>query len=285
MQAEITNGAGREGLSFPFKLEDLVSWTVKRTDGSVTKFTLTDAPAEITGGSRKSSTSTYPKVEEVLPSRVSHRLSDYCDHTPKNPIAEFSAAERPEGALNLYVGDAVGARTTKDEFDFVIDGGDVISAWGKESKLLSGDAEMISCLKPYTVEFSAVRLLKIDWWDRKAPDVIPEFWTQLNSILHGDVMTCCQGGHGRSGTSFVCLLLNNAPDYDAMDAIVHLRAVHCPRAIESVVQHEYINDVAKFLEREPNALAVQKVKNYKEAFLASERPTAIRTRKALGWEK
>ena len=98
-------------------------------------------------------------------------------------------------------------------------------------------------------------------------------------------MTACVGGHGRSGTSFVCLLLNNAPDYDALDAIVHVRAVHCPRAIESIFQHEYIDDVATFLGREANAKKASSINDYKAAFWASEKPTAVATRKALGWEK
>ena len=162
----------------------------------------------------------------------------------------------------------------------------MISLWDAErGEILSGDVNLTQTLRPYRAPRFFSRVLKIDWEDRAAPDVLPEFWVELNKRLVGDVMTCCQGGHGRSGTALVCLLLVNAPDYDARDAIVHLRASHCPRAIESAVQHDYIDDVAKFLGREPNALAVREITDYKAAFATSEKATAVRFRELLAKEK
>ena len=276
---------------FPFKLEDLESWTVRRTDGTVAKFILTEAVREESRQKRKG-VEIYPSgiVEKAVDTykRVTGHLSSYCNHVPKNPIFEIDASERGEGALatplRLYVGDVYGAKLEKDNFDFVIDGGDVISLYAsKSTKILDGDPELVSLMRPYTVEIPGVRVLKIDWWDRKAPDVIPEFWVELNNHLYGDVMTCCQGGHGRSGTSAVCLMLVNSPDYSALDAIIHLRAVHCPRAIESEVQHGYIDNVATFLGREADAGKAKEINDYRAAFLASSKPTALRTKKILGW--
>ena len=276
---------------FPFKLEDLVSWTIRRTDGSVSRFTLADSARE-TLATRKTTMGGGPvggpvRQETSYADRTQPNLKQFCDHTPKDPIAEFD--DSGEGArfapLRLYVGDAFGANRTKNSFDFVIDGGDVISLYGsKSSSLLEGDDELVLALRNYTTLVPNTRVLKVSWKDREAPEVIPEFWVELNKILYGDVMTCCQGGHGRSGTAFVCLLMVNAPDYSAKDAITHLRAVHCPRAIESVVQHDYINTVAKFLGRAENAHEVKAIKDYKAAFTASVQPTAVRARKVLGWK-
>ena len=274
---------------FPFALDDLISWTVKRTDGTVAKFTLTEAVREEIKKNRVAGKDPRLEVVTSIDRRSASHLSEFCSHTPKTPVAEFDEGDRPEGSagpLRLYCGDFKGARDTVDNFDFVIDGGDVISLYGRSSsynKLLEGDPDLIQALRGFTCALPKSRVLQIDWPDRKAPDLIPEFWTRLNSLLSGDVMTCCQGGHGRTGTSFCSLLLNNAPDYDAADALTHLRAVHCPRAVESLIQHDYIDNVAVFLGREGNTKKAREIRDYKKAFLASDRPTAVRTRKILGW--
>ena len=258
--------------AFPFTLEDLQSWTVKRTDGSVTTFKL------LSGGSTQQQQQQTHHHSNFY-GRTTHGFGDFCTHTPGGiPSASFDRGDNP---LNLWVANMIGARTTKDLFDFVIDGGDIFNSWTSKSTL-DGDRELSSILSPYT-DSGTARILKIDWDDRKAPPVTPEFWTRLNDEIYGDVMTCCVGGHGRSGSSFVCLLLVNAPDYDALDAMVHIRAVHCPRAIESLAQHEYINKVALYLNRKDNALDAQKVLDYKALFMDSTKPTAIATKKLLGW--
>ena len=269
--SEPQEGALITGSGFPFELSDLVSWTVRRKDGTVTMFRLTDFGKEV--GAASSEAVHYPARTEV-------HLSQYCSHFPKGK--EYF---KGDDGLILAIGDYSGARSDHDEFDFVIDCGDVLDLKKQApTKLLTGDPELVEKLEPATVETNLdTRVLKIDWWDRRAPDLLPQFWTELNKLIYGKVMTCCVGGHGRSGTSFVCLLLNNAPDYDALDAIIHLRAVHCPRAIESVVQHEYINDVARHLGREPNAREATTIKDYKAAFKASTKLTAVKTRERLGW--
>ena len=260
--------------AFPFKIEDLVSWTVRRTDGSVTQFSLTTV--EVSKSTTEAShAASYSHIKK-------ESLSAYCCHVPKDPSFDIAADVRPGVAapLSLYVG-GISSKQVKDQFDFIVDGGDIFNAWDVGSKILEGDAELVSLLDKHVVQSSGPRILKIDWTDRQAPALEPAFWPQLNEQLYGDVLVCCQGGHGRSGTSFVCLLLCNAPDYDALDAIIHLRAIHCPRAIESVVQHEYINRVAEYLGRKPNAFELADVHDYKTAFDKISKPTAELTRKAL----
>jgi len=269
--------------TFPFKLDNLKSWTLKRTDGTVTKFVLSSAALVETN----KEIPRLPSSSSNASNRTTSGYGSYCAHTPTNvPLAEFDRGD-DQLPLKLWVANMAGARATKDKFEFVIDAGDIISLYtgNYTNKLLEGDPELVKALGKFSVDVLQTRLLKIDWDDRQAPNVIPEFWTELNKMLYGDIMTCCVGGHGRSGTTFVCLLLNNAPDYDALDAIIHIRAVHCPRAIESMHQHEYINDVATFLKREANAKQASAITDYKAAFMASTKPTAIATRKMLGWDK
>lgn len=270
-------GAG----TFPFKLEDLRSWTVKRTDGTVTKFVLVTADVRPSAGSQTSAVHSHGAATQR------HAVTGYsafCTHTPtKQPIVEFARSASLGGALKLHIGNMSGARSTFRTFDFVVDCGDILRAWDLQSDVLVGDKALVEELLPYTNANIAARVLKIDWDDRAAAPVSPEFWPKLSESLYGDVMTCCVGGHGRSGTSFVCLLLANAPEYDALDAILHVRAVHCPRAIESKEQHEYIDSVAKFLGREANANKISEITDYKAAFKASDRATAVKTREMLKW--
>lgn len=261
--------------TFPFRLEDLESWTVRRSDGTITKYLLKDTKGGFPlAASNTVSTGTSTNL---------FKAATWCEHKPDTiPIVSFPRGKGVD-PLKLFIGNSSGARATKSSFDFVIDTGDIMNAWDISSSVISGDAELAEGLAQYTVENNATRILQIDWDDRQAPNVTPEFWVEMNKLLYGDVMTCCVGGHGRSGTSFVCLLLVNAPDYDALDAMIHVRSVHCPRAIESVAQHDYINQVAKYLGRTENAHTASSVKDYKAAFRASKKPTAVRTRKMLKW--
>lgn len=273
---------------FPFKLEDLKWWVVKRKDGTVTKFTLVTETTAHGSACAKTTHGTIglPKTGvPLLTGRVTSGYGGFCSHipAPERPVAVF---DRLGGQMRLWVANLLGAKQTKDRFDYVVDCGDIFNSWQVNPRdVLKGPYELINILAPYAVNCPQAKILQIDWDDRKAPAVTPEFWSVLNANITGDVLTACVGGHGRSGTSFVCLLLNNAPDYDAFDAIVHLRAVHCPRAIESQEQHNYINDVAGWLHRQQNAKEGIEVKDYKDTFMASTKPTAIRTRQLLGWDK
>lgn len=272
--------------TFPFKIDDLKAWIVHRKDGTVTRFVMVTAPTS-SGTSSSTGTTDLARLPgtsttSTVASRVTSGYGSFCKHKP-SPTNKVASFDRDGEELAFWVGSINGAKETTHPLDFIIDCADIFNIWS-HSDLLAGDAKLMELLAPFTDEGESARLLKIDWDDRMAPKVHPEFWTKLNTELHGNVMTCCVGGHGRSGTSFVCLLLNNAPDYDALDAIIHLRAVHCPRAIESLVQHQYIDRVAEFLGRMQNASKASQITDYKAAFMASTRPTAIATRKKLGWE-
>jgi hypothetical protein len=283
---ETQNTQTQVGGVFPFKLEDLKSWTVHRKDGTVTKFMLVQSTVQTQGQTAVQKQTFANTQEQHVQARVTNNYGSYCSHKPnvlEEPYAQFT---RPDGSqLNLWVASVAGARATKDNFDYMLDFGDIFEPWQIGNGMLEGDKELIQKLSPYTEDKHVTRLLKIDWDDRKAPKVEPEFWVELNKYIKGDVTTACIGGHGRSGSGFVCLLMVNAPDYDALDAIIHLRAVHCPRAIESQEQHAYIDKVAVWLDRKGNSAGAQTITDYKEAFKASTKPTAIATRVRLGWDK
>ena len=259
-----TQQARSEPVSFPFKLGDLLYWVVKRKDGTVAKFVLVNEKE-------------YPHQTPQQP--VKKQLSAFCSHDARDPV--FVCNE-----FALYIGDSSGARRMWQQFDFAIDGGNVLNVNSNNrsyTPLLAGDEDLVAALQGYAAEPAQppTKVLQIDWNDREAPEVIPEFWVALSKLLYGDVMTCCQGGHGRSGTALAALMLVMSPDYSAQDAIVHLRANHCPRAIESLAQHTYLDTLATYLGRVADSAEAEKVTDYKAAFTSSMKPTAVAFRKFL----
>jgi hypothetical protein len=161
--------------------------------------------------------------------------------------------------------DGTGAKAFKDKFDMVLDAGSVVTPY-LPYVTLQGDPELVAALSKHDLSVTKPRVLRFDWPDREAPDLAPQFWLDLPQYLKGRVIVNCEGGHGRSGTILVCLMMAQT-DYNALDALTHLRAVHCPRAIESQVQHRYIDWVAQYLGRTANALDADKVKDFKSRFL------------------
>lgn len=253
---------------FPFALEDLQYWVVKRKDGMVVKYRVV-GPEDSKGAIGGQSTYNLPAVTQSYPSTPS--LSGWCNHRPAKEAVWLAPN------FDLFIADAPGCRMDKEEFDTVIDCGDILPlsyVRNNTSLVLDGDEDLVKTLKKYgTTPGNNARCLKIDWDDRAAPPLKFDFWPALVKKLSGTVLTACQGGHGRSGTSLVCLMMATNPEYTPGDAIIHLRAIHCPRAIESVVQHTYINDFGKWLGRDGDVERVKGVKDFKAEFLKLTHPS------------
>lgn len=250
---------------FPFGLEDLQYWVVKRKDGMIVKYRVVgpnDDPKTV---------SSYP----VTPPYVSTpSLSGWCQHKPADEPVWVG------DGLDLYIADAPGCRGYKDEFDFVLDCGDILPLSyirNTSQSILDGDEELVKLLSKYGTDLKhQPRVVQVDWEDRAAPPLTPAFWPALYKKLlamGGTALTACQGGHGRSGTSLVCLMMCANPEYSPADAIIHLRAIHCARAIESTTQHNYINMVGKFLKREGDVERVKGIKDFKDAFMKLTLPS------------
>lgn len=294
-----------EPQKFPFTLSDLLYWIIVHQDGTVVKYVYRDPmpdlkaagkgsnlPAKVVGqiGPAARNRNTDPYWNPSASSAPNYSLGNYCDHTP-DPDKPLWVA--PDNSIGLFVADAEGIREAQDKFDYIVDCGDVLNVWSPIAGLptLSGDSALIKALTPslnepdkQTKNPHTYKLLKIKWYDRQAPPVKPEFWVKLYEQIQkrgGDLVTNCQGGHGRSGTAFCALMMVGSPDYGSLDAIVHLRALHCARAIEGVAQHEYLDEVAKYLGREANAIGMKEITSFKDAFAKSTKPTAIRTREYI----
>lgn len=102
-------------------------------------------------------------------------------------------------------------------------------------------------------EIQQDRIIKIDWTDGSVPDMTEEYWRsilqdleKLRSSLDKDslnVLVCCVGGHGRTGTALAILaaLAGVAPEDPA--GFIHEK--YCCRAIETRSQCRYIKKIAK----------------------------------------
>ena len=263
---------------FPFTLEDLHAVVLIKQSGDTTKlmFDALDVPIGKSPGMAgfyQGNTALQTTHAPYVPKKS---LGEHCKHDPSDaPLFEGSD-------FDLWIADAGGARAHKDEFDVVIDGGSVFASFEPPPPpiVLRGDKKFIGEMGKFVAhppERTPARIFSINWADRGAPTLQPKFWPALVKFLVSEkvktVLTCCQGGHGRSGTSAVALMMCLS-DYTPLQAITHLRAVHCPRAIESVVQHEYLNKLAKLLGRAEDALEAEKVTDFRKAFLEMDLATA-----------
>ena len=255
--------------AFPFTLEDLDYWVVKRKDGIITKYVVTsersyhkDHPQKI--GEVRS----YPAGASGTgtTTAVSY-FSDICSH---NGDVEVWTSEK----LQLSVANCGGLRKFYKNFDTVIDCGQILNMDAiRNSRLLQGEDWLVAELEQHSLDYMP-NILRIDWDDREAPLLDPAFWPALVKLLNGKVVTACQGGHGRSGSSAVCMLMVLAKDYTPYDAVCHLRALHCGRAIESKAQHDYLGEVGTFLKRENDIAKVGEVKDFRAAFLKINKASA-----------
>lgn len=250
--------------TFPFNLSDLRYFIIRRKDGLTIKYNIID-PAVVVGGGASSSITTMTKATG---SYAHYGLAKWCQHQPaENPL--FST-ER----LDLYIADCTGFRNHYKEFSFSLDCGDILTSYqihgGAPTEMFVGDKDLSELLAPYVMNESVVgdpRILQIDWDDRKAPKLMASFWPALVEQLEGTALIACQGGHGRSGTGAVCMMMVMNPEYSPADAIIHLRAIHCARAIESKEQHEYIGRVGEYLGRVNDIARIGGVNSFKEEFM------------------
>lgn len=87
----------------------------------------------------------------------------------------------------------------------------------------------------------------IDWPDYGVTTLPLAFWQDLLAYMEAgklDLLVFCVGGHGRTGTAVASILIV-ALGYSAEKAIDWVRTNYCKKAIESVTQEEYLEDLAE----------------------------------------
>lgn len=87
-------------------------------------------------------------------------------------------------------------------------------------------------------------VIELDWWDRRGPPerCTARFWQDLvKACGNGHLVVACMGGHGRTGTALASIGITHG--WKVEEAIRFVRERHCPDAIESLDQIEYLCDL------------------------------------------
>jgi hypothetical protein len=89
----------------------------------------------------------------------------------------------------------------------------------------------------------------LEWANNCAPSINHEFWTVLRDFIVDNqkpILVLCLGGHGRTGTAIVSLMLATGL-WKTEDAINALRKEYCEEAVETKVQVNYLYSLEKYL--------------------------------------
>lgn len=144
---------------------------------------------------------------------------------------------------NFYIG---GKDSKHYDVDLIVDFGGVFT--GKSGKqtivTISPNEEMRLALEAFVKKFPD--RLAIKWPDFGSLQVEPEFWPELfNQLPEGNILFCCQGGHGRSGTALAAILIA-VSGFNNHDAVEFLRNAHCESVVETDSQEKMLAELAVY---------------------------------------
>lgn len=92
--------------------------------------------------------------------------------------------------------------------------------------------------------------LWLNWGDYGKPPVSRDIWKKIYSeakrMKVKNLIFCCTGGHGRTGTALAAMLICCAKQ-TAKEAADFVRENYCEDAIESLSQEEYLCNLAQFV--------------------------------------
>ena len=126
------------------------------------------------------------------------------------------------------------------ELKLVVDCSDSASAPSNAEFVKSGPQIYLEAISGK--ELPPADVIKLKWTDGGAPRALPTFWKALWDVLpSGLTVFCCVGSHGRTGTAFCALLIANG--WTPKDAITTVRELHCPKAVETQAQIDYLMDM------------------------------------------
>lgn len=95
-------------------------------------------------------------------------------------------------------------------------------------------------------------IIKINWMDGEATDMTERDWLNLLDSLEKtrlhlgkdilDILVCCVGGHGRTGTALSILAALTGAE--AENPVRFIREAYCRKAVETTSQCSYIKKIA-----------------------------------------
>jgi hypothetical protein len=159
----------------------------------------------------------------------------HCSHPPKQMI---------DGKTwGVWVGRRYDCETRLNEFDIVLNltGNEI----GKKHKL------PVPELAKWESGGQTYREFVLDWPDRGVVNLPGEFWRDLVNYLKTNkykMLMFCVGGHGRTGTALASLFVV-ACGMEPRAAIDLVHSMHCPEAIEALIQEKAVWSVAGKLDK------------------------------------
>lgn len=104
------------------------------------------------------------------------------------------------------------------------------------------------------LDTAGVDEISLDWPDGGIPPVLPSFWRALVEACAASkqpLIIHCVGGHGRTGTALAAILI--AYSISAGDAVAWVRKYHCKKAIETLCQERYLDELDDLLNNDGGA--------------------------------
>lgn len=100
-------------------------------------------------------------------------------------------------------------------------------------------------LSQYSLQYQDV--ISFNWDDYSIPRLRDEFWVAfIDKVMKSDfrnVVVCCAGGHGRTGTFLSCVYAV-VFKVSGWEAIYNIREIYCEEAVENLTQKNYIASIA-----------------------------------------
>ena len=165
------------------------------------------------------------------PHKLGFTAKKLCDHEGDTPVFAI-------GEMNFFGADSKGAGKGAWGKDAIIDCAGV--APKPASQFIDSNQRKYRQLnsKP-TRDY-----IRLHWQDYGTPPVGRDFWIRLLGLLpkEGNILVCCMGSHGRTGTAMACLMVASNL-WTASEAIDYVRRNHCEEAIETAAQETYIESI------------------------------------------
>lgn len=180
---------------------------------------------------------------------------------------EDARSKKSHSTGTTYYGGGTGWQKHQHEGDKIIyehDGKKLYAASGNGLKEYSGNWELIidlahnirgqkgfiepistprfQALKKFTFGQNQVKseILQLDWPDMGVAPATIDFWLALWDMLPERTVTACMGGHGRTGTALVAMIIASG-GMDYYEALKHVRTTHCEEAVETLSQEQYLH--------------------------------------------
>lgn len=152
----------------------------------------------------------------------------------------------------LFAGNGRGVNEYSGAWDLIIDLANNI--WDQpKSAIKDKSSQRFRILDKHLAAPRQIKseLLSLDWPDGGIIGGNLDFWIGLWDLLPPKTVMMCIGGHGRTGTCMIALMIAAGEDYyDALDTV---RKQHCDRAVETITQTRYLHSL--YVERLKRNLA------------------------------